>query len=202
MKRSGSPAATVAVLAAAGLLAALLQTLVIPLVPRLPALLDAAPTDASWVVTITLLTGTIVTPVSGHLGDLFGKRRVLLLTLAATTTGTVISALAGSPALMVIGSGLQSDGAEAGARGRHGRTGLTRGSKRLGEVRTGARRGPGAGSGRLSPKGLVSYARPAAPTQGRGDTKLQRPMHHADNFRSAAAPWRLARSHVTKTPPT
>ncbi|MFD7229765.1 MFS transporter [Streptomyces sp. NPDC059881] len=127
MKRSGSPAATVAVLAAAGLLAALLQPLVIPLVPRLPALLDAAPTDASWVVTITLLTGAIVTPVSGRLGDLFGKRRVLLLTLAATTTGTVISALAGSLS-------------------------LTRGPKRLGEVRVGARRGRGAGSGRPSPR--------------------------------------------------
>ncbi|MFD9003661.1 MFS transporter [Streptomyces sp. NPDC059582] len=107
MKRSGSPSATVAVLAVTSLLATLLQTMVIPLVPDFPALLNASPTDASWVVTITLLTGAIVTPVSGRLGDLFGKRRVLLVTLAVTIVGAVISALTSSLWPMVIGRGLQ-----------------------------------------------------------------------------------------------
>lgn len=107
VKRSGSPSAMVAVLATGSLLATLLQTLVIPLIPSLPALLNASPTDASWVVTITLLAGAIVTPVSGRLGDLFGKRRVLLLTLAVMIAGSVISALTSSLWLMVIGRGLQ-----------------------------------------------------------------------------------------------
>jgi MFS family permease len=107
MKRSGSPSVIVPVLAAASLLAALLQTLVIPLIPSFPALLNASPADASWVVTISLLTGAIVTPVSGRLGDLFGKRRALLLTLAGVVIGAVISALTSSLWLMVIGRGLQ-----------------------------------------------------------------------------------------------
>ncbi|MGI5512188.1 MFS transporter [Streptomyces sp. CA-106131] len=107
MKRSGSPSAVVAVLSLTALLASLLQTLAIPLIPNLPVLLNASPTDASWVVTVSLLTGAIVTPVSGRLGDLFGKRRVLLLILAAVITGAVISALAGSLWPMVIGRGLQ-----------------------------------------------------------------------------------------------
>ncbi|AWW35968.1 MFS transporter [Streptomyces sp. AS58] len=107
MKRSDSPSAAVAALAGAGLLAALLQTLVIPLIPAFPELLDAPPTSTSWVVTITLLTGAIVTPVSGRLGDLFGKRRALISTLGVATTGTVISALTSALPLMVIGRGLQ-----------------------------------------------------------------------------------------------
>ncbi|MFF3464020.1 MFS transporter [Streptomyces sp. NPDC002619] len=110
MKRSGSPSAMVAVLSLTSLLPTLLQTLAIPLIPNFPVLLNASPTDASWVVTITPLTGAIVTPVSGRLGDLFGKRRVLLLTLAAVITGTVISALTSSLWPMVIGRGLQGLG--------------------------------------------------------------------------------------------
>ncbi|MED7829005.1 MFS transporter, partial [Streptomyces chiangmaiensis] len=107
VKRSGSPSAVVAVLALTSLLPSLLQTLTIPLIPNLPVLLNASPTDASWVVTITPLTGAIATPVSGRLGDLFGKRRVLLLTLAAVIVGTVISAVTDSLWPMVIGRGLQ-----------------------------------------------------------------------------------------------
>jgi MFS family permease len=107
MKRSGFPTAIVAVLAAGSLLASLMQTLVIPLIPNLPSLLNASPTDASWVVTVTLLTGAIVTPVSGRLGDLYGKRRVVLLTLAVMITGAVTSALTSSLWPMVIGRGLQ-----------------------------------------------------------------------------------------------
>jgi MFS family permease len=107
VKRSGSPAAVVGVLALTSLLPTLLQTLTIPLIPNFPALLNASPTDASWVVTITPLTGAIATPVSGRLGDLLGKRRVLVLTLAAVITGTVISAVTDSLWPMVMGRGLQ-----------------------------------------------------------------------------------------------
>ncbi|MEU6347192.1 MFS transporter [Streptomyces sp. NPDC046977] len=107
MKRPGSPTAMVAVLATAGLLASLLQTLVVPLIPDFPRLLGTTPTGASWVVTITLITGAVVTPVSGRIGDLFGKRRALLLTLAVVATGSVVSALADSLWPMVIGRGLQ-----------------------------------------------------------------------------------------------
>jgi MFS family permease len=107
MKRSGSPTAIVAVLAAGSLLASLMQTLVIPLIPNFPSLLNASPTGASWVVTVTLLTGAIVTPVSGRLGDLYGKRRAVLLTLAVMIIGAVTSALTSSLWPMVIGRGLQ-----------------------------------------------------------------------------------------------
>jgi MFS family permease len=89
------------------LLAALLQTLVIPLIPALPTLLNASPADTPWVVTITLLVSALVTPIGGRLGDLFGKRRVLLWTLTAATTGTIVSAVTTSLLPMVIGRGLQ-----------------------------------------------------------------------------------------------
>nr|WP_315657318.1 MFS transporter [Amycolatopsis sp. PS_44_ISF1] len=84
-----------------------MQTLVVPLIPAFPKLLNAAPADASWVVTVTLLAGAVITPVSGRLGDLYGKRRVLLASLAVLVAGSVLSALTSSLALMVAGRGLQ-----------------------------------------------------------------------------------------------
>ncbi|MEV4598925.1 MFS transporter [Amycolatopsis sp. NPDC049253] len=99
--------AIVVVLASCGLVASFMQTLVVPLIPAFPKLLNASATDASWVVTVTLLAGAIITPVAGRLGDLYGKRRVLLASLAVLVAGSVISALTSSLALMVVGRGLQ-----------------------------------------------------------------------------------------------
>jgi MFS family permease len=103
----GSGRAIVVVLASCGLVASFMQTLVVPLIPAFPQLLDASTADASWVVTVTLLAAAVITPVSGRLGDLYGKRRVLLASLAVLVAGSVLSALTSSLALMVAGRGLQ-----------------------------------------------------------------------------------------------
>ncbi|WP_245573445.1 MFS transporter [Amycolatopsis benzoatilytica] len=84
-----------------------MQTLVIPLIPAFPRLLNTTSTDASWVVTVTLLAAAVITPVAGRLGDLYGKRRVLLASLALLIAGSVVSALTSSLALMIVGRGLQ-----------------------------------------------------------------------------------------------
>lgn len=97
----------VAVLASAGVLAALMQTLVVPLVGDLPRLLNASASDASWALTATLLAGAVATPVSGRLGDLYGKRRLLLLSLLPLIAGSVVCALSSSLAPMVVGRTLQ-----------------------------------------------------------------------------------------------
>jgi MFS family permease len=102
-----SPNLVVAVLASCGLAASLMQTLVIPLIPEFPALLHASAVDTSWVVTATLLAAAVVTPVSGRLGDLYGKRRVLVLSLLLLVIGSVVCALTESVWPMVAGRALQ-----------------------------------------------------------------------------------------------
>lgn len=100
----------VAVLAFAGIIAAIMQTLVIPLVGDLPRLLNTTPSNASWVVTATLLAGAVFTPVSGRLGDLYGKRRMLLVSTVPLILGSVVCAVATSVLPMIIGRGLQGMG--------------------------------------------------------------------------------------------
>jgi MFS family permease len=97
----------VVVLAFAGIVVALMQTLVIPLIPALPRLLSASPSDATWAVTATLLAGAVATPVVGRLGDMYGKRRMLLVSLGLLVVGSTVGALSTTLAPMVIGRTLQ-----------------------------------------------------------------------------------------------
>ncbi len=104
-ERSGR--AIVVVLASCGLVASFMQTLVVPLIPVFPRLLNASPADSSWVVTVTLLAAAVITPVSGRLGDLYGKRRMILVSLALLIAGSVVSATTSALAFHIIGRGLQ-----------------------------------------------------------------------------------------------
>ncbi|MBU3067131.1 MFS transporter [Nocardia sp. NEAU-G5] len=99
-----------AVLAIAGIVASLTQTLVIPLLGQLPQLLHTSTANATWVVTASLLVGAVVTPVAGRLGDLYGKRTVLIGSTVPLIVGSVVCALSSSLWPMVIGRGLQGMG--------------------------------------------------------------------------------------------
>lgn len=97
----------VAVLAAAGIVASLTQTLVIPLIAQLPSMLHTTTSGASWVITVTLLTGAVSTPVAGKLGDMYGKHRMLLVSMLPLVLGSALAGMASGLTLMVIGRGVQ-----------------------------------------------------------------------------------------------
>jgi MFS family permease len=100
----------IATLAATGLIAAFMQTVVTPIIPDLPELLDTSRADASWVLTTTLLAAAISTPISGRLGDMYGKRRIMLTLLIIMTLGSVVAALSDSLVPMIVGRSLQGIG--------------------------------------------------------------------------------------------
>jgi MFS family permease len=105
--RSGG---VVGVLAGAGITVSLMQTLIIPLIPDLPDLLHSSASDTSWAITATLLAGAVATPVAGRLGDLYGKRRVLLLSTLLLIVGSLVCAVSSSLAPVVAGRALQGLG--------------------------------------------------------------------------------------------
>lgn len=94
-------------LAFVGLCSAFMFTLVVPLQAELPELLNASREDTSWVVTITLLVAAVATPISGRLGDMYGKRRVVIALLIVLIVGSVVAALSTSIVGVIIGRGLQ-----------------------------------------------------------------------------------------------
>lgn len=107
LSRTPNRGLTVAVLAFAGLCSSFMFTLVVPLQAELPELLNASREDTTWVVTITLLVAAVATPISGRLGDMYGKRRVVIVLMIMLIVGSVIAALSGSIIGVIIGRALQ-----------------------------------------------------------------------------------------------
>ncbi|MEQ0558291.1 MFS transporter [Amycolatopsis sp. NEAU-NG30] len=101
------PGTTVAVLAFSGIVVSLMQSLVIPLIAELPQLLNASAANIAWAITATLLAAAVATPVMGRLGDMYGKRRMLLVSLALLVAGSVLCGLSDSLLPFLVGRILQ-----------------------------------------------------------------------------------------------
>lgn len=97
----------VAVLAIAGLCSSFLFTLMVPIQAELPELLDASREDTAWVVTSTLVAGAVSTPIAGRLGDMYGKRRIVLVLLAIMVAGSIIAAASTEIIGLIVGRTLQ-----------------------------------------------------------------------------------------------
>ncbi|GAA3226829.1 MFS transporter [Actinocorallia longicatena] len=81
------------VLAAAALAFSVAQTAVVPAIGELSRTLEASPGDVSWVMSAYLMAAAVLTPVIGRLGDMTGKRRMLIIVLAVFTAAGVAAAL-------------------------------------------------------------------------------------------------------------
>src|SRR6204780_4031179 len=89
---------------------ALLQSLVIPVLPTIQAGLHTSQNSVTWVLTAYLLSAAIFTPIMGRLGDMHGKERLLVLTLIALTIGSLLAAVASSMPLMIVARVIQGIG--------------------------------------------------------------------------------------------
>jgi EmrB/QacA subfamily drug resistance transporter len=101
---------TFAILAAAAIAYALLQSLVAPALRTIETDLHTNTTGAAWILTAYLLSASVVTPVAGRLGDMFGKKRLLVVSLALVAAGTAVAAVATSIDLMIAGRVIQGAG--------------------------------------------------------------------------------------------
>jgi MFS family permease len=106
-KHTGAALTVVAVLCFGGLVASLMQTLIIPIQPELPKLLGTSISNASWVVTATLLAAAVAMPIAGRLGDMFGKKRIILASAILLIAGSLVCALSSALIPMIAGRAVQ-----------------------------------------------------------------------------------------------
>ncbi|WP_227425373.1 MFS transporter [Pengzhenrongella sicca] len=90
-----------------GLSFAVLQSLVAPALGTIGADLGVATSDASWVLTAYLLSASVLTPILGRLGDMVGKRKVLIVVLSLLLVGAVLAALAPNLGVLIVARILQ-----------------------------------------------------------------------------------------------
>ncbi|MBZ5737668.1 MFS transporter [Nocardioides mangrovi] len=77
------------------------------LVPVLGELQEEYGASANWLLTSTLLAGAVAVPILGRLGDMFGKRLMLLVALGALTVGSLIDALSDDLGWLIVGRAIQ-----------------------------------------------------------------------------------------------
>ncbi|MFC4532954.1 MFS transporter [Sphaerisporangium dianthi] len=90
------------------LLVSALQTLVVPVVANIQVDLRVSATAASWVVTANLLAAAVLTPLVGRLGDLRGRRPVMLGVLVVVLAGSLIAATTADLPLLLLGRVMQA----------------------------------------------------------------------------------------------
>lgn len=89
------------------LIVSLAQTLLVPVLGELPQKLHSDTATINWLLTSTLLVGAVAIPLMGRLADMWGKRLLLLIALAAMVIGSVITALSDNVAVLIVGRAIQ-----------------------------------------------------------------------------------------------
>jgi EmrB/QacA subfamily drug resistance transporter len=98
------------ILSTAALSFALAQTSLIPAIGDLMRTFHTDSAGVAWTLTGYLVSAAVFTPVLGRLGDMFGKKRMLVIALALFAAGNVVAALGHSLGVVVGGRVLQGTG--------------------------------------------------------------------------------------------
>ncbi|MBX6748352.1 MAG: MFS transporter [Micromonosporaceae bacterium] len=86
------------------------QTLVLAILPELPRYLGTGADNASWLVTGTLVAGAVAIPTLSRLADMFGKKRMMLITLGLVIAGSMLGGFTDGLPLVIAGRALQGVG--------------------------------------------------------------------------------------------
>ncbi|WP_405523843.1 MFS transporter [Streptomyces canus] len=84
-----------------------LQSVVEPALPLLQRELGVSPAEGALVANAFLVTGAVVTPVAGKLGDRYGGKRVLVRLMAVVSAGGLLAGLAPNLPVLLLGQVLQ-----------------------------------------------------------------------------------------------
>jgi EmrB/QacA subfamily drug resistance transporter len=101
---------TLVALVAASMSYTLSQTLVSPALPLIQHDLHTSTSTVTFILTAYLLVASVATPIVGRLGDMFGKERMMMITLLCFAGGALISAVSTSIWPMIAGRAVQGIG--------------------------------------------------------------------------------------------
>ena len=94
-----------------GLFMLMLDSTVVTLaLPAIREELDASASQLQWVINAYLLALSVLVVTAGRLGDMFGRRRIFLLSLGIFSTGLVVAALAPSIEVLIAARVIQGVG--------------------------------------------------------------------------------------------
>ena len=98
------------VLTGVALLVNYVETMVIPGVPTIQKDLATTATIASWITSSYLIVGSAVSPLFGKLGDIYGKKRMFLVSLVFYMAGVGLAGFSPSIYFLIFARALQGVG--------------------------------------------------------------------------------------------
>ncbi|WP_205699388.1 MFS transporter [Conexibacter sp. SYSU D00693] len=104
------PGRSLLILATGAMAFALAQSALVPAMGSLTREFDTDASGVAWLLTGYLVAAAVATPVMGRLGDMFGKRRLLVVSLLVFAAGNVLSGIGSTLELVVAGRVLQGVG--------------------------------------------------------------------------------------------
>lgn len=104
------PRLTFAVLCMATTAYSLTQSFLLPVLPVIERHFHTSQDTASWVITLFLLAAAVATPIFGRLGDIVGKKKVLILCIGLLGVGSVLGALAPNITVLLVSRLIQGMG--------------------------------------------------------------------------------------------
>ncbi|MFJ6572208.1 MFS transporter [Streptomyces sp. NPDC091292] len=97
----------IGILVFADIVSAFESTMMFNALPRIIEAFHTTPADASWVLTAFLLVAAASAAVCGRLGDLYGRRNVIIVLLLISAVGSIVSVSTGTLIGVIIGRAIQ-----------------------------------------------------------------------------------------------
>jgi MFS family permease len=82
------------------------QTMLIPSLPEIERKLHASAVGATSLFSVFFVSGAVTSGIFGRLGDMFGKRRIILVQLLLFAVGALVCALGPGLAVLIVGRAL------------------------------------------------------------------------------------------------
>ncbi|MGI0047732.1 MAG: MFS transporter [Nitrosotalea sp.] len=101
---------TLVILSLIATMAMYAETMLVPALPDLIKDFSISYGSSSWILTTFLISGAIMTPISGKLSDVYGRKKILLIILAIYATGVTMGGFATNFYLMIVVRAMQGIG--------------------------------------------------------------------------------------------
>ena len=86
------------------------ETMLIPAIPDLISDFHISYNTSSWLMTMYLLAGAVMTPIAGKLSDIHGRKKILLIIMIIYAIGISIAASSNTFYIMLIARAFQGVG--------------------------------------------------------------------------------------------
>src|SRR6266702_2960896 len=108
--RGAKPGLILTALVLAMLAFTVVQTSVVPILPTLASAYHLTTATVSWVMTANLLAAAVLTPLLGRMGDLYGRKWVLVLSVGGLVLGSALAFSVHSWTVLLVARVLQGLG--------------------------------------------------------------------------------------------